>query len=142
LTAPSMKKPVCSIDEPEPKQAPRADRPPAEGFVLIVDGHFKSELTRRRLLKLPVQTGSTAHSPRCSARRPWECAGLEVRTEYVVVELGSCVIVLHAVDHVLLGVRKAAGRQACPPATRQNCAIFIHRSHAADVGAGASEGSA
>jgi hypothetical protein len=38
-----MKKPVRSSDEPEPKKAPRADRPPTEGFVLIVDGHFKSE---------------------------------------------------------------------------------------------------
>jgi hypothetical protein len=38
-----MKKPVLAIDEPEPKKAPRADRPPAEGFVVVVDGHFKSE---------------------------------------------------------------------------------------------------
>jgi hypothetical protein len=38
-----MKKPVRPIDEPEPKKAPRADRPPTEGFVVIVDGHFKSE---------------------------------------------------------------------------------------------------
>ena len=38
-----MKKPVRSIDEPEQKKAPRADRPPTEGFVVIVDGHFKSE---------------------------------------------------------------------------------------------------
>jgi hypothetical protein len=37
-----MKKPVRAIDEPEQK-APRADRPPTEGFVMIVDGHFKSE---------------------------------------------------------------------------------------------------
>jgi hypothetical protein len=37
-----MKKPVLSIDEPEQK-TPRADRPPTEGFVVIVDGHFKSE---------------------------------------------------------------------------------------------------
>ena len=36
------KKPVRAIDESEQK-APRADRPPAEGFVVIVDGHFKSE---------------------------------------------------------------------------------------------------
>ena len=35
-----MKKPV---DEPGPKKAPRADRPPTDGFVVIVDGHFKSE---------------------------------------------------------------------------------------------------
>lgn len=39
----TMRKPVLSIDEPEPKKAARADRPPAEGFATIVDGHFKSE---------------------------------------------------------------------------------------------------
>ena len=38
-----MKKPVLSIEEPEPKKALRADRPPVDGFVTIVDGHFKSE---------------------------------------------------------------------------------------------------
>ena len=38
-----MKKPVLSIDEPEPRKASRADRPPTEGFVVIVDGHFKTE---------------------------------------------------------------------------------------------------
>jgi len=38
-----MKKPVLSIDEPEPKKSLRADRPPTEGFVTIVDGRFKSE---------------------------------------------------------------------------------------------------
>ena len=39
-----MKKPVLSIDdEQEPKKILRADRPPTEGFVTIVDGHFKSE---------------------------------------------------------------------------------------------------
>jgi hypothetical protein len=37
-----MKKPVLSIDEPEPTRLPRADRPPTSGFVVIVDGHFKS----------------------------------------------------------------------------------------------------
>ncbi len=39
-----MKKPILALDEPEPKKATRADRPPTEGFVVIVDGHFKSEL--------------------------------------------------------------------------------------------------
>jgi len=37
-----MKKAVRSVEEPEQKP-PRADRPPTEGFVVIVDGHFKSE---------------------------------------------------------------------------------------------------
>jgi hypothetical protein len=40
-----MKKPVLSIDEPGPKKTLRADRPPTEGFVTIVDGHFKSEFS-------------------------------------------------------------------------------------------------
>lgn len=38
-----MKKPALSIDEPAPKKAMRADRPPTEGFATIVDGHFKTE---------------------------------------------------------------------------------------------------
>ncbi len=38
-----MKKPVLSIDETEQKKAPRADKPPTKGFVVVVDGHFKSE---------------------------------------------------------------------------------------------------
>jgi hypothetical protein len=38
-----MKTPVRVIDEPAPEKASRADRPPAEGFVVVVDGHFKSE---------------------------------------------------------------------------------------------------
>lgn len=37
-----MKKPILSVDEPVQRKAPRADRLPTEGFVLIVDGHFKS----------------------------------------------------------------------------------------------------
>jgi hypothetical protein len=44
---PPMKKPVLGIDEPEPKKAPRADRPPTTGFVIVVDGHFKSEFDTR-----------------------------------------------------------------------------------------------
>jgi hypothetical protein len=38
-----MKRPVLSIDQLELKKTTRADRPPTEGFVTIVDGHFKSE---------------------------------------------------------------------------------------------------
>lgn len=39
-----MKKPVLSIDEPQPRAAPvRADIPPTDGFVLTVDGHFKTK---------------------------------------------------------------------------------------------------
>ena len=38
-----MKKPILTIEEPEPQKAPRADRPPIDGFVTVVDGHFKSQ---------------------------------------------------------------------------------------------------
>ena len=38
-----MKQPLLSIEEPEPRKRLRADRPPVEGFVTIVDVHFKSE---------------------------------------------------------------------------------------------------
>jgi hypothetical protein len=38
-----MKKPILSLDEPEPKKMLRADRPPAEGFAIVVDGQFKTE---------------------------------------------------------------------------------------------------
>ncbi|MCA6112829.1 hypothetical protein J6497_37810 [Bradyrhizobium sp. CNPSo 4026] len=41
--AQKTKKPVLSIDEPEPKKIVRADRFSTEGFAIIVDGHFKSE---------------------------------------------------------------------------------------------------
>jgi hypothetical protein len=43
---PPVKKPVRAIEESEPAKAPRADRPPTEGFVVIVDGHFKSEFDK------------------------------------------------------------------------------------------------
>ena len=38
-----MKKAILTTDEPEPRKTVRADRPPTEGFAIIVDGHFKSE---------------------------------------------------------------------------------------------------
>lgn len=38
-----MKKQALSLDIAKPKTATRADRPPTEGFVTVVDGHFKSQ---------------------------------------------------------------------------------------------------
>jgi hypothetical protein len=43
MMRPPMKKPVRVADEPGPEKAAWADRPPADGFVVVVDGHFKSE---------------------------------------------------------------------------------------------------
>jgi hypothetical protein len=36
-------KQVLALDESKPKKPTRADRPPSEGFVTVVDGHFKSQ---------------------------------------------------------------------------------------------------
>ncbi len=38
----NMKKPLTLPDE-EPRKIQRADVPPAEGFTLVVDGHFKTQ---------------------------------------------------------------------------------------------------
>jgi hypothetical protein len=35
---------VLTIDEPEPKKALSADRPPTEGVTVVVDKHLKSDL--------------------------------------------------------------------------------------------------
>lgn len=38
-----MKKPVLTtVEEAPPSKPSRADLPPTEGFVLVVDGHFKT----------------------------------------------------------------------------------------------------
>jgi hypothetical protein len=55
-------------------------------------------------------------------------------TEYVLVEVGSGVIVVHTVDQVPLRVRKAARRQRFGRQSPKTAPIFIHRRCAADVG--------
>ena len=58
-----MKIPVRSLDEPEPKKTLRADRPPIDGFVTIVDGHFKSEfdtVDAAEAFALPLSSGFTS----------------------------------------------------------------------------------
>jgi hypothetical protein len=37
-----MKKPIVLIDEIQPRNIQRADVAPADGFSLVVDGHFKT----------------------------------------------------------------------------------------------------
>jgi hypothetical protein len=48
---PEMEKQVLWLDESKPKKATRADRPPTEGFVMVVDGHLSLSLTPSRLPK-------------------------------------------------------------------------------------------
>ena len=38
-----MKKPILQIQEQQPRNIQRADIAPANGFALVVDGHFKTE---------------------------------------------------------------------------------------------------
>ena len=56
-----MRKPLLSIDEPEPKKATRADRPPTEGFATIVDGHFKSEFDTAEAAEVSGRKLKTAY---------------------------------------------------------------------------------
>jgi hypothetical protein len=37
-----LKKPVLVLEEAPPIRPPRADLPPTDGFLLVVDGHFKT----------------------------------------------------------------------------------------------------
>src|SRR5712692_9214199 len=37
-----MKKPKLETEEQQPRKIIRADKPPTEGYSLVVDGHFKS----------------------------------------------------------------------------------------------------
>jgi hypothetical protein len=37
-----MKKTITLAEEVEPRKIQRADVPPADGFTLVVDGHFKT----------------------------------------------------------------------------------------------------
>jgi hypothetical protein len=37
-----MKKPITLVEEPQPRNIQRADVAPANGFSLVVDGHFKT----------------------------------------------------------------------------------------------------
>ena len=37
-----MKKPKIEAEEQQPRKIIRADKPPTEGYSLVVDGHFKS----------------------------------------------------------------------------------------------------
>ncbi|MCK1514075.1 hypothetical protein IVB22_16155 [Bradyrhizobium sp. 190] len=56
-----MKKPVLTIDEPQPKKAMRADRPPTDGFVTVVDGHFKSEFDTAEAAETAVRKLKSAY---------------------------------------------------------------------------------
>jgi hypothetical protein len=39
----TLKKPTLQIQGPQPKNIQRADIAPADGFALVVDGHFKTQ---------------------------------------------------------------------------------------------------
>jgi hypothetical protein len=41
----SLKKAVLTLEETPTIKPSRADRPPVDGFVLVVDGHFKTWFT-------------------------------------------------------------------------------------------------
>ena len=80
-----MRKPLLSIEEPEPKKtAARADRPPTEGFATIVDGHFKSEFdcvkkTRERHAVGEMRGGPSESPCRRRLQTAMSCFGQKPR---------------------------------------------------------------
>ena len=43
-----MKKPKLEVNEqPQPRNIQRADIPPADGYALVVDGHFKTQFAEK-----------------------------------------------------------------------------------------------
>ena len=42
-----MKKPTLQAEHPQPRNIQRADIAPTDGYALVVDGHFKTQLRKR-----------------------------------------------------------------------------------------------
>ena len=42
-----MKKPKLNVEESQPRNIQRADIPPADGYALVVDGHFKTQFAEK-----------------------------------------------------------------------------------------------
>ena len=42
---PMIKKPTLRIQEPQPRNIQRADIAPANGYAMVVDGHFKTQFS-------------------------------------------------------------------------------------------------
>ena len=46
-----MKKPTLRIEEQQPRNIQRADIAPADGYALVVDGHFKTQFADQSAAK-------------------------------------------------------------------------------------------
>jgi hypothetical protein len=46
-----MKKPKLHVEHPQPRNIQRADIPPADGYALVVDGHFKTQFADKAAAK-------------------------------------------------------------------------------------------
>jgi hypothetical protein len=42
-----MKKPKLNVEGPKPRNIQRADIAPADGYALVVDGHFKTQFAEK-----------------------------------------------------------------------------------------------
>ena len=98
-----MKRPVRSIDEPE-QRPPRADRPPTEGFVVIVDGHFKSEF-------------DTAEAAELSGRKLKSIYPmLKIEIYDAITKVRTLLSLDTQLSHRLIGSEKS-------PSERENCIV-------------------
>ena len=46
-----MKKPILRIEEQQPRNIQRADIAPANGYAMVVDGHFKTQFSEESAAK-------------------------------------------------------------------------------------------
>jgi hypothetical protein len=46
-----MKKPKLNVEGPKPRNIQRADIAPADGYALVVDGHFKTQFAENAAAK-------------------------------------------------------------------------------------------
>jgi hypothetical protein len=49
-----MKKPTLRIEEQQPRNIQRADVAPANGYAMVVDGHFKTQFSEESTAKKSV----------------------------------------------------------------------------------------
>jgi hypothetical protein len=57
-----MKKPTLRIEEQQPRNIQRADIAPANGYAIVVDGHFKNQFSEEGAAK-KAATELLAHFP-------------------------------------------------------------------------------
>jgi hypothetical protein len=70
-----MKKPKLNVEGPKPRNIQRADIAPADGYALVVEGHFKTQFAENAAAK-KAATGEVSHVAGRNLRRILEVTKL------------------------------------------------------------------